>query len=69
MELKSGIYKHYKGNLYEVIGVAKHSETDELLVVYKPLYGEQKLWVRPYQMFTETIIHNSKEIKRFEYQN
>lgn len=48
---KEGIYRHYKGNLYEVIGVAQHSESEEFLVVYRALYGEYGLWVRPLEMF------------------
>lgn len=62
--VKSGLYRHYKGKYYEVIGVAKHSETGELLVVYRPLYGEQGLWVRPLEMFDETLPNGTK---RFIY--
>ena len=67
--IKNGIYQHYKGNKYEVIGVAKHSETLEDLVVYRALYDNQvsQLWVRPLKMFTETIENDGKEIERFEY--
>ena len=54
-ELVSGIYQHYKGNQYRVIGVAKHSETEEELVVYRPMYGEAGLWVRPKSMFVENV--------------
>lgn len=54
-EIKPGIYKHYKGNEYEVIDVARHSETEELLVVYRPLYGERRLWVRPLAIFQERV--------------
>lgn len=61
-----GIYRHYKGNLYEVLAVAKHSETLEDMVVYKALYGEGLVWVRPLLMFEEEIIKDSKNIKRFE---
>ena len=60
MNLAPGIYKHYKGNLYEVIGVARHSETEEIMVVYKTLYGDFSLWVRPLAMFTETIEREGK---------
>ncbi len=66
-EIPLGKYKHFKGNLYEVIGIAKHSETLEKLVVYKALYEkEHKLWVRPLKMFLETIIRDGKTFKRFE---
>ena len=66
MEL--GLYKHYKGNLYEVIGIARHSETLEELVVYKATYQKEgeNLWVRPLSMFLETIIIDGLERKRFE---
>jgi hypothetical protein len=62
-----GLYKHYKGELYEVIGVAHHSETLEELVVYKATYQEEgeNLWVRPLNMFTEAITVNGEKIKRF----
>ena len=62
-----GIYKHYKGNEYKVIGVAKHSETLQELVVYQALYGEMGLWVRPKTMFLETIQKEGKEIERFAF--
>jgi len=65
--LKLGKYKHYKGNEYEVIGIAKHSETLEDLVVYRALYGNHDLWVRPLQMFTETVEIGGKKMPRFEY--
>ena len=69
MKVKSGKYKHYKGNFYQVLGIAHHSESLEELVVYKALYQTEgeNLWVRPLKMFTETIAINGKEIKRFEY--
>ena len=67
MTLKPGIYRHFKGNEYQVIGVARHSETEEELVVYRPLYGDQALWVRPLAMFTETIERGGKTLKRFEW--
>lgn len=63
--LKPGIYRHYKGNLYKVLGVAKHSETLEDLVVYEPLYSSG-LWVRPLTMFTEKVKSEGLEIPRFE---
>ncbi len=55
MSLETGKYRHYKGGEYEVLGVARHSETEEELVVYRPLYGEGGLWVRPLGMFTENV--------------
>ena len=61
-----GIYRHYKGSLYQVLHVANHSETEEELVVYRCLYGEYGVWVRPLAMFTETIEVNDKELPRFE---
>ncbi|MGM0450158.1 MAG: DUF1653 domain-containing protein [Pseudomonadota bacterium] len=65
MSLEPGIYRHFKGNRYEVIGVARHSETEEDLVVYRPLYGEGGLWVRPLGMFTETVERNGEVLPRF----
>ena len=61
-----GIYRHYKGNLYQVLHTAQHSETEELLVVYRCLYGEYGVWVRPLAMFTETNEVDGKEIPKFE---
>lgn len=55
MELKPGIYRHFKGNKYELIGIANHSETLEPMVVYKALYGQQELWVRPASMWNEHV--------------
>lgn len=60
-------YKHYKGKEYEIIGVAKYSETLEELVVYKALYGNMDLWVRPLKMFLEEVEVNDKKVPRFEY--
>ena len=67
--LKLGKYNHYKGHEYEVIGVAKHSETLEEMVVYKALYGDCGLWVRPLKMFIETVVVEGKSVPRFEFQN
>lgn len=67
MKLKKGIYKHYKGNLYEVFMTAQHSETDEWMVVYKALYGEEGIWVRPYAMFIEKVVIEGQEVERFAY--
>lgn len=65
--LKTGIYRHYKGHNYEVYGVAEHSETGEALVVYRPLYGERGLWVRPLDMFTESVTVDGTTLPRFAY--
>jgi len=65
--LKLGQYRHYKGNEYEVIGIAKHSETLEELVVYKALYGNYDLWVRPLATFTEEVEAGGKRVLRFQY--
>ncbi|WP_336407843.1 DUF1653 domain-containing protein [Gallaecimonas kandeliae] len=59
------MYRHYKGGLYQVYEVARHSETDELLVVYRPLYGEKALWVRPLAMFEESVSGPDGPIPRF----
>lgn len=63
--LKPGKYRHYKGKEYEVVGIAKHSETREELVVYKALYGEGQMWVRPLEMFLEEVEIDGKKIPRF----
>ena len=65
--LKLGKYKHYKGNLYEVIGIAHHSETLEDMVVYRALYNDFDLWVRPLSMFLENVEINGVIMPRFEY--
>lgn len=67
MEIKPGKYRHFKGNLYEVIGVARHSETQEEMVVYRALYGEHGLWVRPAAMWTETVDQDGYHGPRFQY--
>lgn len=66
-KIRTGKYRHYKGNEYEVTGVAHHSETEEELVVYRALYGEKGLWVRPLQMFLEKVDLDGKRVSRFEY--
>ena len=67
MTVIPGKYRHYKGNDYQVIGLAKHSEDESELVVYRPLYGEGDLWVRPLQMFVETVAINGQRVPRFAY--
>ncbi len=67
MKLQEGIYKHYKGNLYEVLFTAQHSETEEWMVVYKALYGKKGMWVRPAEMFMEKVEVDGKLVSRFAY--
>jgi hypothetical protein len=62
-----GVYRHYKGNQYEVIGFAKHSETHEDMVIYKALYGDGGTWVRPLSMWENLIEVDGKTVKRFEF--
>ncbi|SEL59960.1 DUF1653 domain-containing protein [Halomonas daqiaonensis] len=62
---RPGIYRHYKGPLYEVLGVARHSETEEKLVAYRALYGDYGLWVRPLDMFLETVEVQGEPVPRF----
>ena len=66
MTLEKGMYRHYKGNLYEVLMTAQHSESEEWMVVYKALYGDKGTWVRPYEMFMEKIEVEGAFIPRFE---
>ncbi|MGE5421827.1 MAG: DUF1653 domain-containing protein [Ignavibacteriales bacterium] len=67
MEPRPGKYRHYKGNYYEVLGVARHTETEELMVVYRALYGDRELWVRPHHMFLETVTRSDgQEMLRFQ---
>ena len=65
--IKVGKYEHYKGGQYEVLGIAKHSETMEEFVVYKALYDEGKLWIRPLKMFMEEVEFGGKRVPRFKY--
>ncbi|MCZ6828453.1 MAG: DUF1653 domain-containing protein [Gammaproteobacteria bacterium] len=65
MALKPGRYRHFKGGEYQVIDIARHSETGEDMVVYRPLYGEAKLWVRPLTMFLEQVEKDGETVPRF----
>lgn len=67
MEIKLGKYRHFKGNEYEVLGVANHSETMEPMVVYRALYGERGLWVRPAAMWQEQVDRDDYHGPRFQY--
>lgn len=67
--IQPGIYRHYKGNRYEVLGTAFHSETLEEMVVYKALYGDADIWVRPAYMWEQTVISEGKEVKRFKLED
>ena len=67
--IKPGIYRHFKGGLYEVVGMAKHNETEEELVVYRALYGDYGLWVRPAAMFAETVEIDGEPLPRFSLIN
>ncbi len=66
-EIKIGKYRHFKGKEYQVLGIAHHSETMEEVVVYRALYGEGDLWVRPASMWEEEVLHEGKTQKRFAY--
>ena len=65
--IKLGKYRHFKGNEYEVIAIAKHSETTEEMVVYRALYGEGQVWVRPASMWDESVERDGKTYKRFTF--
>lgn len=66
-DLLPGRYRHFKGGEYEVLGVARHSETDERVVVYRPLYNDSGLWVRPLAMFVEHVAFGDQSVPRFSY--
>jgi len=65
--IRKGRYRHFKGNLYDVLEIARHSETQEEYVVYRALYGEHGLWVRPAAMFAEIIERDGRRLPRFEF--
>ena len=65
METPPGLYRHYKGMFYEVIGTARHTETEEVLTLYRALYGEKGLWVRPAAMFNEEVVVDGVRQPRF----
>lgn len=67
VEIKCGKYRHFKGGEYEVIGLARHSETGETLVVYRACYGERVLWVRPASMWNETVTREGITVPRFTF--
>lgn len=66
-DVKPGLYRHYKGNYYTVVGVATHSEDESRLVVYRPEYGDKALWVRPYDMFCESVTVDGVVTPRFAF--
>ncbi len=65
--MKRGVYRHFKGNLYQLLDVARHSETGEKMVIYRALYGERGLWVRPSAMWDEVIERDGRQYRRFTY--
>ena len=65
--MKRGVYRHFKGNLYQLLDVARHSETGEKMVIYRALYGERGLWVRPATMWDEVIERDGRQYRRFTY--
>lgn len=65
--VRPGRYRHYKGNFYEVIEIARHSETEEEMVIYRKLYGDNSLWVRPLAMFLEDVLFDGHSVSRFEW--
>jgi hypothetical protein len=65
MTIQKGVYEHYKGGLYQVLEVARHSETEEILVVYRTLYGDYSMWVRPLDMFQQSVEVDGEVVPRF----
>lgn len=65
--IKTGIYQHFKGSFYQVLHLARHSETEEYMVVYHPVENKSDIWLRPLAMFDETIERDGKKIKRFNF--
>ena len=66
MSVRPGVYRHHKGGLYRVLFLARHSETEEVMVVYQALYGERGYWVRPLSLFLERVLVEGREVPRFE---
>ncbi|MBQ9979612.1 MAG: DUF1653 domain-containing protein [Oscillospiraceae bacterium] len=66
-DIKPGLYRHFKGNMYRLLHIARHSETLEPMVVYQALYGEGGIWVRPAEMWTETVERDGQTFSRFTY--
>jgi hypothetical protein len=66
-DITPGVYRHFKGNSYRVLSMARHSETLEPMVVYQALYGDHGIWVRPASMWSESVLHNGVHMPRFEY--
>jgi len=66
VSVRPGVYRHHKGGLYRVLFLARHSETEEVMVVYQALYGERRYWVRPLSLFLERVLVEGREVPRFE---
>lgn len=66
-KMKLGKYRHFKGEYYQLLYLAKHSETQQEMVVYQALYGEQGIWVRPLSMWNEMVSYNGENVMRFSY--
>ena len=66
-DIPLGVYLHYKKKKYELLGIARHSETEEKMAVYRPLYGDRKLWVRPLSMFLGTVELDGGKVPRFQF--